>query len=143
MDPVIEMVAQEYAAFTLGSWDEQTEESGEEQCIFGKQYEAFARDLCQTVLKNPSHIAVNEGYLELFKKYMEWRIAVPKNHRNRIGRGHRCIFHVLESGYQQLRRLELMLPTPKLYLPPVVMPPEPKPLPPPPLFPDVFIPEPE
>jgi hypothetical protein len=119
-------------------------EEEREQCSFGKQYEAYVNEVCQTVQKNPSHITVNEGYLEIFLKWMEWRTAVPKSHRNHIGeRGHRCIFHALESGYALLRRLELSLPTPKLYLPPAVLPPEPPKIPPPPLFPDVFINEPQ
>lgn len=119
-------------------------EEEREQCSFGKQYEAYVNDVCQTVSKNSSHITVNEGYLEIFLKYMEWRKAVSKSHRNHIGeRGHRCLFHVLEGGYESLRRIELSLPTPKLYLPPAVLPPEPPKIPPPRLYDDVFINEPK
>jgi hypothetical protein len=106
---------------------------GEEdkQCIFGKQFEAYLQTACQDVLTNPSHISINEFYLEMFKKYMEWRTVVPKNHRNRIGeRGHRCIWHAMEDYYQKVRLVELSLPSPKLYLPPE--------LPEPPLLPGMY-----
>ena len=121
--------------------EEKAAEVEPQQCIYGKQYEAYVHEVCQTVRKDPSHITVNEGYLEIFLKYMAWYITVPKSHRNHVGeRGHRCLFHVLIDGYESLRRIELSLPTPKLYLPPAVLPPQ---IPPPSMFPDIIPDEPQ
>jgi hypothetical protein len=74
-------------------------------------------------------VAVNQAYVRLITKYFDWRSAVPKAHRNRIGEtGHTCIFHVFERAYHQLRVIELTVTSqPLLFLPP-----EPPPPPPPP-----------
>jgi hypothetical protein len=73
-------------------------------------------------------IAVNQGYVQLTKKLFDWREAVPRTHRNRVGgAGHICIFDVFIGAFYQLRTLELSLSPPPLFLPPApqVAPPTP------------------
>lgn len=136
--PNLEELVRQHDALTLQR-EEVVEE--EEQCIYAQQYDAYLRIACQDALNNPTHLVLNECYLEMFKKFMEWRTVVPKSHRNRIGeKGHRCLFHVLEKYYQLLRLKELALPSPKLWLPTVVAQ-EVAPLPPPPLLPNIFVKE--
>jgi hypothetical protein len=51
-------------------------------------------------------------------RYFEWRAAVPRQHRNRLGvAGHPCIFQVFEEAYRQLKAAELALSPPSLVLP--------------------------
>jgi hypothetical protein len=109
------------------------EEEEGEQCEYAKQFEAYLKTVCRDALQNPSHISVNECYLEMFKKYMEWRMVVEKDHRYHTGeRGHRCLWHALEYFFLKVKLVELALPSAKLYLPPALS------LPPPPLFPSTF-----
>jgi hypothetical protein len=89
-----------------------------EECVHYQQFAAWANKKCQEVIRNPSPVALNRTLFLVFLKYMEWRNQVTKRHRNQIGeRGHRCIFHVLESSYYQLIAIGLDQFEPPLYEP--------------------------
>jgi hypothetical protein len=137
----------EYAGFSLFVEEQPSEKPVKRQredCVCKQQFEASVRDFCQQALVNPTHISINQAYLMLFKKFMEFRAAVPKKCRNHVGeRGKLCIWHALEQSYLQLRRAELMLAPPLLFLSPPEPPKVADPVPPPPLFSDICIDEPQ
>jgi hypothetical protein len=71
-----------------------------------------------------SAVSVNRAKLLLQDKWHDWRTAVPKPHRRRVGnRGHTCLFQVYEQAYHQLCVIELSLTPPLLYVP---QPPQPQ-----------------
>lgn len=119
------------------------------RCVHARLYEEYLTQACSEAFANPTHININEAYLDCYLKYMELRGLVPKSHRNCIGEraSHRCIFHIMERYFCDLRTLEMMLPRQRLYVPALppaplaVLPVEvPRPIiPPPPTFGDVFI----
>lgn len=101
-------------------------EEKEELCIYAQHYSAWANALYQEEVKQPTHIGINQKMLLLTKRFFEWRVAVPKAHRERIGeRGHVCIFHIFERVFYRLKVLELSLTPPMLFLPPAPPPPPP------------------
>jgi hypothetical protein len=90
-----------------------------QHCEFGEQFAVWAAELIERVIDNPSVILVNQSKVLLLDKYFEWRAVVPKAHRYHLGRGnsHVCIFGVFEATYERLKRLELSLTPPLLFLP--------------------------
>jgi hypothetical protein len=93
-------------------------------CAYATQFKRWSDALCTTAAATAQAagaegaVAVNQAYVQLLTKYFDWRAAVPKSHRNRIGDlGHTCIFHVFAQAYQQLRTVELSLSPPLLFLP--------------------------
>lgn len=104
-------------------------EEQEETCIYAQHFERWAAPFYQEEARRPSLLGINQKMLLLTKKYFEFRAAVPRSHRDRIGeRSHVCIFHIFERYYQRFKVLELGLAPPMLFLPP----PPPAPPPPPP-----------
>jgi hypothetical protein len=102
-----------------------------EWCPFARKFAEWAASLIETS-KEPELVSVNQAKVMLIDKYFEWRSYVPKSHRNRVGSsGHRCIYHVFEQDYEQLKILELSLTPPLLFLPP--------PPPPPPQIAGIFL----
>jgi hypothetical protein len=94
-------------------------EKKEQQCIYAQRFAPWADGLVQDEMQEPTPIGINQKMLLLTKKYFDWRAAVPKSHRERIGeRSHVCIFHIFERTYHRLRVLELSLTPPMLFLPP-------------------------
>jgi hypothetical protein len=93
-------------------------EGDETLCGYAEHFLGWAEKLVANVTANPNSVAVNQAYLQLLHKYHEWRVTVPKNHRNRMNEsGHTCIFHIFEGAYQALRAVELSLTPPLLYIP--------------------------
>jgi hypothetical protein len=110
-------------------------------CTHAQEFESWAKAECREALASPTFVKLNVAMLQVFKSYMIRRARLPKSHRYHVGeRGHRCLWHVLESIYEQLSAAELKLGPPRLFvpLPPPPPPPQP-PIPPPPLYKDVFI----
>lgn len=104
-------------------------------CEYAQAFTGYAEEVCQAVLQNATHITLNQALLQLTKKYWEYYYVVPKRHRYQVGeRGHRCIHAVFQQYYEVLKRKELQLQPPMLFVPP-----SPPPLPPPPLLPDTFV----
>ena len=98
-------------------WEQQEFEvpdAPDDLCEYAKQFAAWVAQVIADVEKNPSLVAVNHAFLYLVHKYFEWRVVVPRNHRNRMGVGHTCIFHVFEAGYMKLRVIQLALQPPPL-----------------------------
>lgn len=123
-ETIINTTIEEYEFFTLFAEDTAEVKTNKrvrrprEECVYKQQFEICVQDECQQAIDYPTHISINQAYLLLFKKYMEWKVAVPKNHRNHVGeRGHLCIWHALENLYLQLKRAELMLVPQMLFLP--------------------------
>lgn len=104
-----------------------TLEAVEDICDFAKHFRAWTKQYCEPAIQSGDLIQLNQCKIRLLDRYFEWRAAVPKSHRNRIGEhSHICIFHIFEVAYNALRVAELSISGPPLYLPP---PPEQKPLP--------------
>ena len=102
-----------------------------EWCPYARKFAEWAASLIQTSTQGDL-VRVNQAKILLVDKYFEFRSYVPKSHRNRIGSGgHRCIYHVFEQAYENLRLLELSLTPPMLFLPP--------PPPPPPQIAGIFL----
>lgn len=115
-------------------WGEFLPQGQTTYCAYAAQFKRWSDALCTTAATTAQAagaegaVAVNQAYVQLLTKYFDWRSAVPKSHRNRIGDlGHTCIFHVFAQAYQQLRTVELSLSPPLLFLP--VAPAEPPPQP--------------
>ena len=93
-----------------------------EWCSYARKFAKWSATLVES--SQPNVVMVNQAKVLLVDKYFEWRIYVPKSHRNRIGTGgHRCIFHVFEQTYEKLRVMELSLTPPMLFIPPPPLPP--------------------
>jgi hypothetical protein len=90
----------------------------EDQCVYAQHFALWADALYQDEVRTPTTIGINQKMLLLTKKYFEWRAAVPKAHRDRVGeRSHICIFHIFERTFHRLKVLELSLTPPMLFLP--------------------------
>lgn len=95
-------------------------------CIHARDLDAWIKEHIQAVLQSPDPVAINQSKLRLLDRYFDHRAAVTKAHRDCVGeRGHRCIFHVFECAYQQLKLCELKLTPPLLFVPPTPPPPTP------------------
>jgi hypothetical protein len=105
-------------------------EPGPSICPYAQQFRLWAQELGADLGDRPTIVAVNQKKILLVDKYFDWRTVLPKSHRNRTGEhGHRCVWHVFEETYLQLKAVELALTPPLLFLP--EKPPRPpKPLPP-------------
>lgn len=104
-----------------------TIEETEDICEFGKHFRAWTKQYCEPAIQSGDLIQINQCKIRLLDRFFEWRAAVPKAHRNRIGeQSHTCIFHIFEAAYNALRIAELSLSGPPIYIPP---PPQQKPLP--------------
>ena len=109
-------------------------------CVYAQQYEAWMAQLIADVDKARTLGAVNVAFLHALHKYFEWRVVVPKSHRNRIGEmGHTCLFHVLEAGYIKLRTIQLSLQPPPITIPSPPAPPQLPPAPPPLQISGIFV----
>ena len=92
-------------------------------CPYARKFARWSATLIESS-QDLNVVIVNQAKIQLIDKYFEWRIYVPKNHRNHIGpRGHRCIYHVFEQTYEKLRLIELALKPPLLFIPPPPSPP--------------------
>jgi len=92
-------------------------------CPYARRFAKWSASLIESS-QQPSVVIVNQAKILLIDKYFEWRIHVPKSHRNHIGSGgHRCIYHVFEQTYEKLKLIELALTPPLLFLPPPPSPP--------------------
>lgn len=90
----------------------------EEACEYAHHFRTWAQTYCEPAIKSGDLVQINQAKLRLLDRYFEWRAAVPKAHRNRIGmHGHSCIFHVFERTYQALKLAELSISGPLLYIP--------------------------
>ena len=106
-------------------------------CEYAQAFTAYAQELCQAALQNPTHVTINQAHLQLYKKYWEWYYVVPKRHRYHVGeRGHYCIHAVFQHFHEVLMRKELQLQPPMLFVP---APPPAQFHPPPRLLPDSFV----
>jgi methionine aminopeptidase len=104
-----------------------TIEETEDICEYAKHFRASTKQYCEPAIHSGDLIQINQCKIRLLDRYFEWKAAVPKSHRNRIGEhSHICIFHIFETAYNSLRIAELSISGPPIYLPP---PPPPKPLP--------------
>lgn len=117
-DPVLEAVHKELADYTLEPVE--AEEALDAYCEDAKAFYRWTQsNLEEHLRRHNDAVGINQGMLMLVKQYFRWRGCVSKPHRNQIGdRGHICIFHVFEAAYQRLRRAELALNPPMLFLPP-------------------------
>ena len=105
-------------------------------CEYAQAFTGYAQEVCQAALANATHVTLNQALLQLTKKYWEFYYVVPKRHRHQVGeRGHRCIHAVFQQYYEVLKRKELQLQPPMLFVP---APPPGQVLPSPPLLPDSF-----
>lgn len=112
-----------------GKQEFEVPEPAESLCLYAKHFAEWATPVIANVEALCLPSAVNLGYLRILHKYFEWRVVVPKQHRNRVGEmGHTCIFHVFEAAYQKLKIIELSIQPPPLTLP--LPPPPPLPSPP-------------
>lgn len=110
----------------------------EDICVYAAKFSEWTTALCANVTQAPSIVGVNQSKVLLLDKYFEWRNAVPRSHRNRVGKlGHVCLFHMFERAYEHLKVIELALTPPLLFLP--SPPPPPPPAPPPPEIAGIFI----
>jgi hypothetical protein len=107
-------------------------------CEYAHAFTAYAQEVCQAALQNATHVTLNQALLQLTKKYWEFYYVVPKRqHRYQVGeRGHRCIHAVFQHFYEVLKRKELQLQPPMLFVP---VPPPAQITPPPPLLPNLFV----
>lgn len=105
-------------AWQQGDFNFSQAEEEEDICVYAQRFARWATEICQAEAAEPTQIGINQKMLLLTKKYFEWRTAVPKSHKDRIGeRSHICIFHVFERSYFHLKALELSINPPLLYLP--------------------------
>jgi hypothetical protein len=93
-------------------------------CAPARQFQQWAEALCTSIYAEVQRdntrgaIAVNQGKVLLIDKLHEWRATAPKDHRNRVGRGHTCLLDIFDQTYRALRAIELSLTPPLLFLPP-------------------------
>jgi len=98
-----------------------------EWCPYARKFSEWAASLIETSTQ-PELVSVNQAKILLIDKYFEYRSYVPRSHRTRIGAiGHHCIYQVFELAYEKLKRLELSLTPPMLFIPPPPLPPTPIP----------------
>ena len=92
-------------------------------CNYARLFERWAADMLREyVHQEPDVVRIAQAKVRLIDQYFQWRVQVPKSHRNRIGEdGHICIFHVFERAYQQIKMVELTLSPPPI----IVQPPPP------------------
>lgn len=138
IDAAFETIWKRFSDF---SFEEKRKEHAPEEailtCEYAQAFTASAQEICQPALQNATHVTLNQALLQLTKKYWEFYYVVPKRHRYQVGeRGHRCLHAVFQHYYEVLKRKELQLQPPMLFVP---VPPPPPMLPPPPLLPDTFI----
>lgn len=101
-------------------------------CPYATQLQAWVDAAIQEVLDSPSLAGLNRSKVLLLDKFFEWRRAAPDGHRGVVtsGRGHTCLFQVLERVYEAIHQAELRLDPPPLTLPSqqvVALPPPPPP----------------
>lgn len=100
-------------------------------CSFAQDFDRWAEELL-IITQDPTIVGVNQAKVLLLDKYWEWQRWIPRSHRQRLGRlGHICIYQVFQRTYERLRRLELSLTPPLLFLP--------APPPPPPQIGGIFL----
>jgi hypothetical protein len=89
-----------------------------QQCVYARKFSEWAGQLCVKAAQEADIVSVNQAKVLLLDKYFEWRNAVPKSHRNRLGdNGHSCIFQAFGEAYERLKVVELSLTPPMLFLP--------------------------
>lgn len=110
-DRVIAEVAGEYKNFRLEDAQDEPVDARTNHCKYAQVFEQWAVDLLREyVRREPNMVSFAQAKVHLIDRYFEWRVAVPKSHRNRIGEGgHTCIFHVFEQAYHQIKMAELIL----------------------------------
>ena len=102
----------------IGDAFSQLPESRIWHCVYAQRFAEWSNGLITSVAQEPDAVGVNQAKLLLQDKWHDWRSLVPKAHRNQFSsRGHTCIFQVYEKAYIQLRRIELSLTPPLLFLP--------------------------
>lgn len=85
-------------------------------CLYAEQFLEWAEELCTA--HTSSAVKIAQGKVLLLDKYYDWRNFVPKRHRlHTSGRGHFCIFHVMDYAYRRLRLAELAQTPPMLFVP--------------------------
>ena len=96
-------------------------------CTSAQGFSEWTEQLCKRIAQNPTTITINQSKVSLLDKYMQEKSFASARHRNYTGKAHICIYHVFETAYATLRKLESALSPPLLFLPP---PPAPLPAPP-------------
>jgi hypothetical protein len=127
-DPVIAAVQREFDDFALEDVAKD-DDALDNHCEAAIAFRRWADTALEEHLRTHRDIVgINQAVLMLITRYFSWRECLGRSHRNQIGeRGHRCIFHVLEATYHRLRRMELALSPPMLFLPPPSPPRPPRP----------------
>ena len=116
----VEQAWQRHDDFTIPAAD-----GADQPCSYAQAFAQQVAELCQVAFRDPSHVSINQALLQVCKKYWEWYYVVPKRHRHHVaGRQHRCIHAEFRYASEQLKRLELSLAPPMLFLP---LPPPPPP----------------
>jgi len=97
----------------------EAEQSASRLCPYAKSFLQWTQvELSPLIDATPDIVTVNLCYLKLLHNYFARRSAIPKDHRYLCGpRSHRCIFHVFETVYRQLRNVELNLPASRASIP--------------------------
>jgi hypothetical protein len=94
-------------------------ETVEDCCEYAKHFHAWTKQVCEQASRSGDLVQLNQAKVRLLDRYFEWRVVVPKSHRNRTAEhGHLCVFHIFERAYQSLKIAELSLTGPLLFLPP-------------------------
>jgi hypothetical protein len=88
-------------------------------CRWAAEFEEWAVQHVQTVLRDSTIERINQGKLVLLDKYYEWRSSTPPNHKAQNGkRGkHRCLLDVMDDIYGVLNRTSRRISPPVLTRP--------------------------
>jgi hypothetical protein len=87
-------------------------------CQDAQQFHQWVLDNIFTPLPRdaPSLGQLDRAELLLQRKYHEWRLALPREHRDYVSKtktGHRCLYRIYVECYEQLRELRLTRPRTK------------------------------
>jgi hypothetical protein len=95
--------------------------SSPQLCPYAQSLHDFTTKLCEEVMKNPSHVLINQNRLMILHRFLELYSSAPKQHRG-IWKGHACLASVFMDAMLTLRDCELTLSPPQLYIPPPAQP---------------------
>ena len=93
-----------------------------ELCVYAAEFSKWVGEQLVEALQYPTLIKIAQTKLLVLDQFFQYRTTAPKRHRTLMsngmdGRGHRCLWAVFEDAYLQLRRAELKLSPPQLYVP--------------------------
>ena len=117
-DHVIEADAREFAHFSLADPDEEKASLYEDYCEYAQLFDEWAQELIRHHVTNrPDSTTIEKAKVLLTDRYFDWRVTVPKNHRDRLGTSrHICVMAVFVEHYERLRVLALRA-APSVYAP--------------------------